>query len=167
MAEKTPKPKLYHLMSTSRSVRTRVVRAHNPMHSGLKQFIAGEYRLIRKRPLVFTEEQLAKHLQEVKNKQALGMLEVRTPDGRLVDLETMQVATASAAPPKPAPPKDSIANDEPWGEKMSEVPAGVPMQDAALDDSGEEYEDVEEEEVEEGAKAPAKKATKRRRRRSS
>lgn len=125
--------KLYHLMNTCRSVQTRVVRANNPTHSGLKQFIGGTHRLIRQRPLVFSEELLLQHLDEIRKKHAIGMLEVRTPDGRLVDLETLEPGPSEPTPLKPAPLQDSIANDEPWGERMETVPGGAPMAEAFAD----------------------------------
>ena len=167
MADK--KKTLYHLVSTARSVRTRTVRANNPTHSGLKQFIAGTYRLIRNRPLVFTEEMLRKHLDEIKQKNAIGMLEVRTPDGRLVHLDTLEPMSATPSPPKPVFRQDSIANDDAWGEKVEGVPAGVPLQDV-VEETEEDIENESEEEEsaeDKTAKSSAKKVARRRRRRAT
>lgn len=139
--------KFYHVISTSRSIRTRTVRAQNATHSGLKQFIGGTHRLIRKRPLVLSEAEVMKYLKELREKQAIGMLEVQTPDGRLVDLITFKVAPTPVTPPKPKPPLDSIANDDAWGEKMENVPAGKPMQDAMEELEKKELAKAAEEEV--------------------
>jgi len=128
MAEAT---KLYHVVSTSRHVKTRTVRAQNATHSGLKQFIGGTYRLIRNRPLVLPEAEVQKYIEELRSKQALGMLEVRTPDGRLVNLDTLKVVgKIPVTPPKPHPPQDSIANDDTWGEQVENVPGGKSLQQA-------------------------------------
>jgi hypothetical protein len=128
MAEKDTKS--YYLWNMSRDVRTRVVRANNPTHGGMRQFIGGTHRLIRGRPLIVSEDVMLRHIEEIKQKNSMGMLEVKTPDGRLVDLQTLEPAPAAAIPPKPAPLQDSIANDDTWGMKMENVPAGIPQQDA-------------------------------------
>lgn len=154
---------LFHIVSTSRSIRTRTVRARNATHAGLKQFIGGQYRLIRNRPLVLPKSEVDKYLDEIKAKQSAGMVEVRTPDGRLVDLETFEVEPPLPVAPKPHPPQDSIENDDAWGEDNPSVPEGKPVAQAIREldekvpeetEEGVSYDELQEasEEMEEAAK---------------
>lgn len=116
----------YAIHNTVRGRHNRAQRAAQPQHHRFKHYIAGQ-RLIRGRPLTITEEQFQAGLADIKAKAAVGILEVRTPDGRLLDLETMQpVAPAPPSPPLPNPPDDSIANDKPWGETIPRYPGEEP-----------------------------------------
>lgn len=67
-------------------------------------------------------------LEDLKKKAKMGVLEVRTSDGRLVDLSTMTAAPAPAVAPLPNPPLDSAANDIPAGQATPQFPGGKPVQ---------------------------------------
>jgi len=70
-----------------------------------KQYLGGgKYRLIRKRPLFLTEETLLPLLEELKEKQAKGWLEVQTLKGETVDLDKVGKKVKPAPPPPPPPP---------------------------------------------------------------
>jgi hypothetical protein len=102
----------YMIHSTSRSRHTRAARAALPQNPRMKQYVgADQRRLIRGQPILVTEEVLKQNLEELRMKQANHMLEVRTRDGRLVDLETLVPAPIMPAPPGAHPPLDSVAND--------------------------------------------------------
>lgn len=102
----------YMIHSTARSRHTRAARASLPQNPRMKQYVGTDQRrLIRGQPILVTEEVLQKNLEELRAKQANHMLEVRTRDGRLVDLETLTPAPAMALEPKPKPRLDSVAND--------------------------------------------------------
>ena len=117
----------YAIHSTVRGQQTRIKRATQAKHNSLKQFVGEKQRrLIRGRPLIFSEEDFMKSLPEIKEKAEMGILEVRTVGGELIDLETLQPIAAPPVPtPLPAPPLDSIARDAPWGEKVPPLPGDV------------------------------------------
>jgi hypothetical protein len=78
----------YLIHNTARSPKTRGVRSGNATHRGLKQHVLGsQRRLVRGRPVSLTEDELLVHLEELQGKAKVGLLEVRTSDGRLVDLD--------------------------------------------------------------------------------
>lgn len=63
---------------------TRAIRASNAIRNKRKQMIlGGTTRLIRKKPVVITEEQLNRHYEELKASFKAGMLRVRvgSPEG--------------------------------------------------------------------------------------
>lgn len=102
----------YMIHSTARSRHTRTARAGLPQNPRMKQYVGGDQRrLIRGQPILVTEEVLKKNLEELRAKQALHMLEVKTRDGRLVDLNTLEVGPAALGEVKAHPPLDSLAND--------------------------------------------------------
>jgi hypothetical protein len=102
----------YMIHSTARSRHTRAARAALPQNPRMKQYVGHEQRrLIRGQPIMVTEEVIQRNLAELRAKQASHMLEVRTRDGRLVDLETMALAPEAPAELKPKPRLDSVAND--------------------------------------------------------
>jgi hypothetical protein len=102
----------YMIHSTARSRHTRAQRAALPQNPRMKQYVGHEQRrLIRGQPILVTEEVLKKNLGELRTKQANHMIEVRTRDGRLVDLETLAPGAAIALPPQARQPLDSLAND--------------------------------------------------------
>jgi len=117
----------YAIHSTVRGQQTRTQRATQGQHARLKQHVGEKQRrLIRGRPLIFSEEDFLKSLPEIKEKAEMGILEVRTVGGELIDLETLQPRNVAPAPtPLPAPPMDSIARDAPWGEKIPPLPGDV------------------------------------------
>jgi len=119
----------YKIHNTVRATRTRSVRQAAPQHARLKQFVGGELRVMRGRPITVTQATLEAHLAELKEKAGQGLLEVQTMDGRLVDLTDMSTTTPSAAPPAPHPPMDSADNDknQSVGESLPQFPGGVPL----------------------------------------
>ena len=126
--QKATKPKApeYAIHSTVRSRHNRVQRAQAAQHTRLKQYILPEqYRLVRGRPIPITEQELLKNREVLLGQQRDGVLEVRTIDGRLVDLETFK--TLPAAPvqnTRPNPVLDSVANDIPTGIQFPKMPGG-------------------------------------------
>lgn len=121
--------KMYSVHSNVRS-RDRSKRFASIEHRRKKQHIGPtQARLMVGRPLLLSEAQLMAMLDELKVKEAKGLLEVRTPDGRRVDLKTMTEAPAPVSPPAPHPPLDSAANDINGGEKMPQFRGGVPEVD--------------------------------------
>jgi hypothetical protein len=64
---------------------------------------------------MITEEELRAHLEELRAKQKAHVLEVRTEDGRLVDLDTLVAEAPAPLPMEPHPVLDSVANDIPTG----------------------------------------------------
>lgn len=115
----------YAVHSTVRGRHNRTLRAQSPVHHTLTQHLAGgDYRLVRGRPVQLTEEKFQLLLPELREKAAAGILEVKTLDGRLVDLTTLETSTLPAPVPAPHPPLDSIANDKPAGNPMPQFPGG-------------------------------------------
>lgn len=106
----------YAIHSMVRSRTNRTARAQAPTHARFKQHVlTGQHRLIRGRPLVITEKTLLDHLGELREKQALNLLEVRTMEGRVVNLNTFELGELSPVPLAPHPRMDSLANDIPTG----------------------------------------------------
>lgn len=103
----------YLLCNTTRGRMNRTLRAQQPVHHRLKQYVAGgKYRVIRGRPIVLTEREITRHAEEIGAKIASGVFELRTRDGRLVDFKTGRSSPMPPTPPLPNPPLDSIANDK-------------------------------------------------------
>jgi hypothetical protein len=119
-------PALFYVHNTSRGRGNRTRRAQLPSHRGLKQYLGGELRLIRGAPLALTQEQMSKYEAELKEKILAGLIEVRTPDGRLINFETLEtLAPPEVSKPLPKPPLDSIANDKQnVGQKMPQFAGG-------------------------------------------
>lgn len=104
---------MYAVHNTARGRHNRHHRAAAATHRGMKQHIGdGQHRLIRGRPVFLTEEMFQKYLPDLQARAAAHLLEVRTMDGRKVDLSTLEVQAAPALPPMPHFPPNSIANDE-------------------------------------------------------
>lgn len=106
----------YQLISMVRSRHNRSARMALPVAPRRKQYIGDSMlRLAHGRPLIITEEVLRKNLAEVKEKAAGHVLEVRTMDGKLVDLDTLQPIVGTEAVEGDTRPQfqlDSIANDK-------------------------------------------------------
>lgn len=117
-AEETPTaapPQVtYQLCSVVRSRHNRTQRAALPVKPRRKQYVGdGMIRLAHGRPTVITQDQLVKNLAEIKAKVAGHILEVRTMDGRLLDLETgTPVEAAAVENTRPQFQPDSVANDK-------------------------------------------------------
>lgn len=135
LKEKVP-PRTFHIHNTSRSRFNRTQRAAAPEHGGMKQYIGGEHRLVRGRPLVMTEAQIQKHLPELVAKKAQGLIDVKTADGLSIDLKTGRTVTLAPPPaPLPNPPLDSIQNDKPAGLNRPQIAGGLPEMGDASDPS--------------------------------
>lgn len=132
VSEETPKPQvvdpanLYYVHNTTRGRHNRTQRAGQAKHAGLKQYIGGgKYRVIRGRPVALTREQVSLHVEELAQKVAAGIFEVRTHDGRIVDMRTGDAAPRNASAALPRPILDSIANDtQNVGQPMPQYPGG-------------------------------------------
>lgn len=110
----------YQVLNTCRGRHNRTARAMLPTHRGMKLHLnGGEHRIVRARPLILTENQFQKHLIELKAKASAQLIEVRTMDGRKVDLDTLEASAPQAIPPLPHPPLDSVALDKNAG--MGEI----------------------------------------------
>lgn len=102
----------YALHSIARDNKFRSHRAQLPSHMRKKHYIgSGEIRLMTGRRLIVHEGLVLKHLDELKTKVAAHILEVRTLDGRLVDLSTMEAGPAAPLAVLPHPKLDSAADD--------------------------------------------------------
>lgn len=122
--------KQYHIYNTSRDPRTRLKRYQAPSHRGMTQRV-GIRRVVRGRPTVVSEETLLANLELFKKKVTAGYIQVTTPDGRPVSLDTMEAAPKQPAPPKPSWVEDSVVNDKPSGVKTPIYPDGAVQSTAA------------------------------------
>lgn len=103
----------YLIHSVARGRGNRTARAGLPQNPRMKQYIgASQSRLVRARPLVVSEKMVMDNITELRTKAAAHVLELRTRDGRLVDLETLTPGRAPPSPPLPHPLLDSVANDK-------------------------------------------------------
>lgn len=116
-------PSLFQVHSVVRSPRTRTIRAAASVHHRRTQFVLDtQSRLIPNRPITITEEDLRRNLESLKSLEAHGIVEVRTVDGRKVDLETLEPAPALAMPPLPHPPPDLASLDPRPGQAIFTAP---------------------------------------------
>ena len=107
----------YAVHSTVRKAAFRSFRAQLPAHLRKNHRICDQsMRLVPDRRLVITDKVLLKHLPELREKEAQHILEVRTVDGRLVDLATMEPGLPAPAVIPPHPRLDSVAYDTPTGQ---------------------------------------------------
>jgi len=126
-------PKAVFLVhNTVRGRHNRTLRAQSPVHGGMRQHIGGEHRLVRGRPLELTQKGLERHMKELLEKEKLGLIEVKTRDGRRIDLSTGHIVggppPAVNAVPNIRP--DSVAHDvNLGGHIMTQFPGDVPVQD--------------------------------------
>jgi hypothetical protein len=114
----------YYVHNTSRAVMNRLKRYEAASHKGLLQLF-DDRRVVRGRPLVISEEDFIKNIDALKQSFEAGYLEVRTADGRLVDLNTGEVNAAAPVPPLPVFVPDSVKNDKPSGIPMPIYPGGA------------------------------------------
>ncbi len=143
----------YYIHNTSRSVSTRAQRYTAATHRGLVQFLDG-FRILRGRPLVLSEENFIKNIDAIKAGVVRGQLEVRTADGRLVNVNTGDVSEPAKSPPLPVEVLDSAKNDKPSGIAMPLYPNGTVQYTAsAQEEPSEEEEEVEVEHTESGSGA--------------
>lgn len=108
----------FQLHSGVRKRHTRLKRVLAPTHAALVQHIGGLI-VRRTRPVRISEAKALEILPQLKAAEAEGRLELRTMDGRLVDLESMQpVVEVTPSPLLPHPLLDSAARDKPSGIPM-------------------------------------------------
>lgn len=114
------------LHSGVRKRHTRGKRMRNPMayRARFVQRIGGDIVVRRNRPARVNEKAFVKHREEILQRVQAGLLEVRTPDGRLIDAANMQVVEPprEPAPTKPEPVK---AEDMPVGRPIPITPEGT------------------------------------------
>ena len=117
--QKTETPVYFHLHNTTRGRGNRTLRAQAPAHLRFKQYVTGtQLRLIRGRPLLISAELVRANLPELQQKNKQGILELRTMDGRLVDLTTLEAPAFFGSPPLPNFPLDDANRDKPAGENL-------------------------------------------------
>lgn len=153
-------PKVLHVRSQVRRQATRTQRATAPKRHRFKQYLFGDpsHRLIRNRNLAVQTSRVLAGIDELIEKEQLGLLTVHLPNGARLDLLALKAAEfkVHALPlpaPQPNPPLDSIANDEPAGNPMPQYIEGSfpgdPAADRALDnmlkDKKSEQRDTEDE----------------------
>ncbi len=145
-----PQQPQYFIHSTVRARHTRLKRMKAPQHAALLQHIGG-LRVRRKRPVPVTMEKLGEIIHELRKAHADGRLELRTADGRIVDLYTGEPQGPAPVPrPVPGAPLDSAAMDKPAGIPLpvyhegaplgapGKRPAVIPDDDAEDEDDGDE-----------------------------
>jgi hypothetical protein len=117
---------LFAIHSTVRAKHTRTARTASPGTTRLKQFVGrNQTRLVRGRPIFMDEDELVECIDDLREKENAGVIEVRSEDGRLLDLRTLALAEAKASVPLANPPLDSLANDPKRGQYMP--PPDAPM----------------------------------------
>ena len=125
-------PEEFFVHSKVRHVSTRTVRSRQPTRHRFKQYLFGNpsLRLVRKRPVRITAEQLVQNLDELLTKEGSGLLSVHLRDGRQLNLTQLKAGAADVmqAPPTPAMYNrriDSIAHDVPAGNPMPQYIDGT------------------------------------------
>ena len=107
----------YVIHSVVRKVDYRTFRAKAPAALRRKQYVGDtQARLVPGTRMLISEETLQRNLLEFRQKTKERIIEVRTTDGRLVDLSTMQPAPAAPVPVLPHPRLDSVKYDRPTGQ---------------------------------------------------
>lgn len=141
---------LYTIHNVAQSRFNRTARAAVGTAGRRKQHVlGGQHRIVKQRPVTITGADLLLHLDELKEKTANHLIEVRTLEGGLlVDLNLLKIVEApEVTPPLPHPPLDSVNNDSPHvGEKIPLFPEGAAVGDTVVPSAAQEREDAEEEE---------------------
>lgn len=102
----------YVIHNVSRARHNRAARAALPQNPRMKQYVgAQQQRVVRGHPIIVSSEMVQKNLEELRAKHAAHIIELRTRDGRLVDLATLEAAPAGPIETKAHPRLDSVAND--------------------------------------------------------
>lgn len=119
-------PNVLVVRSQVRRIATRTTRARSPSRHRFKQFLFGDpsYRLVRNGERQVATSKILANLNELIDKETLGLLSVHFIDGRRLNLEFLKGGLVEVeAPPLPAlppnPPLDSAANDDPSGIPMT------------------------------------------------
>jgi hypothetical protein len=110
--EELPQKRPYLMLHSGvRKRHTRQLRMRNAMANRAKfvQRIGGGDIIVRRnRPAAIFEEQFIKFRKEIEEKVALGLLELRTPSGQLVDITTMRAEPVPVTPPLPNPVREEV-----------------------------------------------------------
>jgi hypothetical protein len=150
----------FHIIINARNSRTsRTARAMSSTRSRSSQFVGGDQiRVVRSRPREVTKSWLMANIDEVRQKVQQGILDVKSLDGRSVNLDTFEIAPPIIViPPTPQPREDTVANDTPsLGGAVPQYPDGTSLvdvlrkaqQEAISDEHGSSDEDDEDAEVE-------------------
>lgn len=153
-------PDILHVKSQVRAQDNRSQRAQHPTRHRFKQYLFADpsKRLVRKRPLRVAASDVRANLDELIEKERIGILSVHAPNGARIDLAALKagrvvMSAVPLAPPLPNPPLDSAANDTPAGENMQQYLGGTFINDPAADDVIEEM--TAEKEAEAAKKDPA------------
>lgn len=119
----------YKLINTSSMPHTKAARVAAPGRAHKKLFLGGSLRVVSGTPTIVSEEVLQLHIVQIKEKLKSGELEVRTLDGRLVNLEDLKPGEGAPTPKAPDFPLDSAKNDknEGIGENLAQFPGGIPV----------------------------------------
>ncbi len=134
-------PEVLVVRSQVRRQETRTTRARAPSRHRFKQFLFGDpsYRLVRNAERQVPSLKVLKHLDELIDKEAQGLLSVHFIDGRRLNLwllknGQLEVTQAPLPAPLPNPPLDSAANDSASGNPMTTfIDGSFPGDPAAKD----------------------------------
>lgn len=106
----------YRVVNVTRARHTRAKRIAARARCRHTQFVLDlQRRLLPARPLVISGEDLLRNLEDLKQLENEGVLEVRTMDSRKVNLATLDPAPPLPTPPLRTPPDNDAANDPPPG----------------------------------------------------
>lgn len=125
--------------SMVRRQKTRTARVKSPTRHRFKQYLFHDpnKRLIRNRPLTISEEELKDNIEHLRERHEQGMIEVRTPDGRIVDLQSLKAGPARVQSPDPSFPLDSVEQDKNMGIDYPQYSGGAGHKDPAADRAAE------------------------------
>lgn len=133
-------PDILHVRSQVRAQSNRTQRARHPTRHRFKQYLFADpsKRLVRKRPLRVSAELVRANIDELIEKERIGILSVHAPNGARIDLAALKagrvvMAAVAPTPALPNPPLDSAANDTPAGENMQQYLGGTFVNDPAAD----------------------------------
>lgn len=130
--EEKPAPVVYYLLKnvtrgrTNRTARAAFAVGRVPF---VQRFAGGTILVRRARPARISEAALKANFAEIKRAVDQHKIEVTTLNGRLMNLNTWEVAPAPAVQPLPNPPLDSAKNDknENIGYDVPPTPEGTTM----------------------------------------
>ena len=106
----------YKVHNVAHGRHNRSQRAALPANPHMKQFIGNtQMRVLPGRPVHLSQEQFEAFLPELRDKAAACILEVRTLDGRVMNLETLEAEVARVSPPLLKKRLDSVEHDKPSG----------------------------------------------------
>lgn len=107
---------MYKVHNVAHGRHNRSQRAALPANPRMKQFIGNtQMRVLPGRPVHLSQEQFEACLPELRDKVAACILEVRTLDGRVVNLDTLTAEAARVSPPLAKKRLDSVEYDKPAG----------------------------------------------------